>query len=63
MVPTGAAAPRNEVAMPERHGDEIVETTTEARAAETGTGLRWMLIAGTVGLAIIFALLWLYYFS
>lgn len=49
--------------MPERHGDEIVETTTEARAAETGTGLRWMLIAGTVGLAIIFALLWLYYFS
>jgi hypothetical protein len=49
--------------MPERHGDQIVETTTEARAAESGTGLRWVLIAGTIGVVIIFVLLWLYYFT
>jgi hypothetical protein len=55
------------IAMPERHGDQfgdqIVKTTTEARAAETGTGLRWVLIAGTIGVVIIFVLLWLYYFT
>jgi hypothetical protein len=49
--------------MPERHGDQIVETTTEARAAQTGTGLRWVLIFGTLGVVIIFALLWFYYFT
>jgi hypothetical protein len=55
------------IAMPERHGDQfgdqIVKTTTEARAAQTGTGLRWVLIFGTLGVVIIFALLWLYYFT
>jgi hypothetical protein len=49
--------------MPERHGGQIVETTTEARAAQTGTGLRWVLIFGTLSVAIIFALLWLYHFA
>lgn len=49
--------------MPERHGDQIVETKTEARAAQTGTGARWVLIVGTVAVVIIFALLWLYYFK
>jgi hypothetical protein len=51
------------IAMPERHGDQIVETTTEARAAQTGTGLRWVLIFGTLGVVIIFALLWFHYFT
>jgi hypothetical protein len=65
LVPTGRdrPGPHSEVAMPERHGDQVVETTTEARAAETGTGLRWMLIGGTLGVAVIFALLGLYYFT
>jgi hypothetical protein len=57
------AAPQTRIDMPERHGDQIVETTTEARAAQSGTGLRWVLLFGTVGIAIIFALLWLYYFT
>jgi hypothetical protein len=46
--------------MPERHGDKIVETTTEARAGDTGTGLRWMLYLGIAAVIILFALAWLY---
>jgi hypothetical protein len=53
----------NEVDMPERHGDQIIETTTEARAARSGTGTRWVLLIGTAAVVIIFALLWLYYFT
>jgi hypothetical protein len=49
--------------MPERHGDQIIETTTEARAARSGTGTRWVLLIGTTAVVIIFALLWLYYFT
>ena len=49
--------------MPERRGDQIVETTTEARAGQTGVGLRRVLAFGTIGVAILFALLWLYYFT
>jgi hypothetical protein len=49
--------------MPERHEDRIVKTTTEARAAQSGTGTRWVLIAGTTAVVVIFALLWLYYFK
>ncbi|HVV78355.1 MAG TPA: hypothetical protein VHD59_01920 [Pseudolabrys sp.] len=49
--------------MPERHGDQIVETTTEARAAHSGTGLRWVLVFGTIAVAVIFALMWLHYFT
>jgi hypothetical protein len=65
---SGAAqAPRSEGAMPEHHdnqsGGQIVKTATEARAAQGGTGLRWVLIAGTIGVAVIFALLWLYDFT
>ena len=53
--------------MPERQvrqdGDQIVETTTEARAGYTGLGVRRVLAFGTIGVAILFALIWLYYFS
>jgi hypothetical protein len=53
----------NEVEMPERHGDQVVETTTEARAGRTGQNVRWVLMIGTVAVVIIFALLWFYYFT
>ena len=49
--------------MPERHGDQIVETTTEARAGHTGHNVRWVLTIGTLAVVIIFALLWLYHFT
>ena len=49
--------------MPERHGDQIVENTTEARAAVSGTGTRWVLVIGTFAVVVIFALLWLYFFT
>jgi len=49
--------------MPTREGGRIVETTTEARAGQTGMGVRWVLGIGTVTVIVIFAILWLYYFK
>ena len=49
--------------MPTREGGRIVETTTEARAGQTGMGVRWVLGVGTVAVIVIFAILWLYYFK
>lgn len=49
--------------MPTREGGRIVETTTEARAGQTGMGVRWMVILGTGAIIVIFATLWLYYFK
>jgi hypothetical protein len=49
--------------MPERHGDKVIESTTEARAAVSGTGTRWVLMIGTLAVVVIFVLLWLYYFT
>jgi hypothetical protein len=48
--------------MPERHGEQIVETTTEARAAKS-VGLSRVLTISTLAVVVIFALLWLYYFT
>ena len=39
--------------MPERHGEQIVESTTEARQGVTGNNVRYVLVWGSV------ALLWL----
>jgi hypothetical protein len=49
--------------MPERQGDQIIESTTEARAGVSGHGLRWMLLIGTAAVVILFAFLWLHYFA
>jgi hypothetical protein len=49
--------------MPERQGDRIVETATEARAGQTGVGVNWVLTISTIAVAVIFALLWFYYFT
>ena len=48
--------------MPERHGDQIVETTTEARAAKS-VGLSWVLGISTIAVVIIFAVLLVYHFA
>lgn len=48
--------------MPERHGDQIVESTTEARAAKS-VGLSWVLGISLLAVVVIFALLWLFHFS
>ncbi len=49
--------------MPERRGEQIVETATEARQAVTGHGVRyvlfWSLAAVVVALAIVYALFFL----
>ena len=44
------------------HG-QIIESTTEARAGETGGHMRWVLFTGTFLVAAIFAGLIAYYFS
>jgi hypothetical protein len=49
--------------MPERRGEQIIESTTEARAAETGHGVRWVLLIGTAAVVVLFAYLWLHYFA
>ena len=49
--------------MPERRGDQVVESTTEARAGQTGHNVRWVLIIGTLAVVILFASLWFYYFA
>ena len=49
--------------MPERHGDQIVETATEARAGKTGVGLNRVLVISTLAVIIIFAVLWFYHFT
>jgi hypothetical protein len=48
--------------MAKREDGRIVETTTEARAAVTGQGARYVLIFGTGGVIALFAAIYLYYF-
>jgi hypothetical protein len=46
----------------ERENDRIVETTTEARSAVTGHNVRYVLVASTVGLRVLFLGVYLYFF-
>lgn len=48
--------------MPEAENDRIVKTTDEARAGETGHGLRYVLLVGTVAVAVLFVGVYLYFF-
>jgi hypothetical protein len=43
--------------------DRIVETTDEARAGATGQNVRYVLAFSTVGVAVLFVLVYLYYFG
>jgi hypothetical protein len=47
----------------ERNGDRISETATEARAGVTGQNVRYVLIASTVSLAVLFAAVYFYFFA
>lgn len=49
--------------MPEREGDHIVETPTDARAAVTGHQVRYVLILSTVGVVVLFAGIYMYFFA
>jgi hypothetical protein len=47
--------------MPTRENDQIVATPVEARAGVTGHNVRYVLVAGTLGVAVLFAVAFLYY--
>jgi len=49
--------------MPLSNNRPIVETTTEARAGVTGNNVRYVLLAGTVGVIVLFVIVFLYYFG
>ena len=42
--------------------NHIVETTEEARAGATGQNVRYVLAFSTVSVAVLFVLIYLYYF-
>jgi len=47
----------------ERQGHQIVESATEARAAHTGHNVRYVLAVSTVGVAVLFAAVYFYFFA
>jgi hypothetical protein len=47
----------------ERHGNQVVESPTEARAGVTGQNVRYVLVASTLCVAVLFAAVYLYYFA
>lgn len=49
--------------MPTVEDNRIVETPTEARQAETGHNVRYVLGAGVVALIVAFAIIWFVYFG
>ena len=51
-----------EMAMPRNPDKPVVETTTEARAGETGHNVRFVLLFGLGGVIVAFAIL-LWYFA
>ena len=48
--------------MPERLGEQIVETTTEARQGVTGHNVRYVLIWGTGGAILVFVIAYALFF-
>jgi hypothetical protein len=51
-----------EDAMAKVEDDHIVETTEEARAGTTGQNMRYVLAFSTLAVAVLFVLVYLYYF-
>lgn len=49
--------------MPQVENNHIVETPNEARAGTTGHNVRYVLAFGTIGVAALFAVVYLYYFA
>jgi hypothetical protein len=50
-------------AMPQMEGQRIVETATEARAAKPGRPVLYVLLASTLAVIVIFALVYLGFFA
>ena len=48
--------------MPAKSGDHIVETTTEARQAVAGQGVRYVLIISTIAAFVALALIYFAFF-
>jgi hypothetical protein len=48
--------------MPERHGEQIVETTTEARQGVTGHNARYVLVWSTGAVIVVFAIVYFVFF-
>jgi hypothetical protein len=48
--------------MPQSDSKPIVESADEARAGVTGNNVRYVLLAGTAGVIVLFAIVFLYYF-
>lgn len=47
--------------MPEKRGDQIVETTTEARQGESGPSIRNVLMISLLLVIVCFALVYFYF--
>jgi len=52
-----------DVIMPEVRGNRIVENKTEARQGVTGHNVRYVLVAGTLGVIVLFAIVYMAFFS
>ncbi len=48
--------------MPERHGEQIVETTTEARQGVTGHNAGYVLVWSIVGVILAFVIVYFLFF-
>lgn len=57
------ATAQEQQAMPEIQQGRVVETPTEARAGVTGHGVRYVLAFGTLGVIVLFGLVFLYSFA
>lgn len=49
--------------MPQREGNHIVESTTEARAAVTGQHMRYVLTISSIACAVLFVGVYIYFFA
>lgn len=47
----------------ERQGNKIIESTTEARAGATGHNARYVLVASTASLVVLFAAVYFFFFA
>ena len=48
--------------MPERHGEQIVESTTEARQGVTGNNVRYVLVWGVGGVIVALVIVYFLFF-
>jgi hypothetical protein len=49
--------------MPQKQGDTIVATETEARAGVTGQHMRYVLAGGIIGCVLLFAAVYIFFFT